>query len=83
VCQSGARTAVEAKRVVNIDEWKQVRSQARTDSKWRLLRMQAWTEMIQDQMFHCGCGSALLRRGRNKASCENFAAKRIDHLIKK
>ena len=48
---SGARTAVEVKREVNIYEWKQVRSQAPTDSELALaFRTQTWTEVTQDQM---------------------------------
>ena len=47
----GALTAVEVKRVVNIYEWEQVRSQTPTDSELALaLRTQTWTEVTQDQM---------------------------------
>ena len=53
---SGARTAVEVKREVNIYEWKQVRSQAPTDSELALaFRTQTWTEVTQDRMFHRCC----------------------------
>jgi len=68
---------VEVNREVNNYEWKQVRSQAQQTSELALAwRMQTWTEMIQDQMCHRGCGSALLRSGRNKAPREKFALTR-------